>query len=314
MAARLIGRRSLSSLAIASSKEGLKATKLKTPEKLAASEVLVSFQACGESPFDKVADGSVVGSSGVALVKKLGAGVKNLKEGDRVIPTKPGLGTWREEGVLVSSDVAAIPESLKLEQAATLWSGPFTAHRILTDYKPQNAIIINGAETAAGQSLVQMASAKNLKSVCIVSAGLPSFAPVVEGLKYLGAEIVVDEDFPTASLEALIQDIGKIGLAVNISGAKSGKFIAKVVGGEKNTVTVEGQATGSNLGSAFSLIDWMSKASAAEKAKMIEDIAEMHVSGELITLSRTVPLSRLPAALDSIERMPLRTIVGIAGM
>jgi len=58
----------------------------------------------------------------------------------------------------------------------------------------------------------------------------------------------------------------------------------------------------------------MSKASAADKEKMIKDIADMHASGELMTLSRTVPLSRLPAALDSIERMPLRTIIGVAGM
>lgn len=130
--------------------------------------------------------------------------------------SQPGLGTWREVGVLSVADLTTVPASLKVEQAATLWSGALAALRIFEDFNPTGSIVINGAETAVGQALVQMAAYRGLSTVCIVADDLPDIAPVVEGLKYLGGTVVVTESYPINQLKELVSDISKPALGVNI--------------------------------------------------------------------------------------------------
>lgn len=48
----------------------------------------MSFLACGVSPYDKVKEGSVFGTSGVAVIDKIGSSVKGLRKGDHVVPIK----------------------------------------------------------------------------------------------------------------------------------------------------------------------------------------------------------------------------------
>mmetsp|Transcript_6765 Transcript_6765/g.20513 ORF Transcript_6765/g.20513 Transcript_6765/m.20513 type:complete len:319 (-) Transcript_6765:57-1013(-) len=303
-----VGSRRLSSLAFTYSKGNLSAQEAKVPEKLGSSDVLVSFLACGVSPFDKVKEGSIAGTSGVGVVEKVGSSVKDLKSGDRVVPAKAGLGTWREVGVLSHSDLIAIPTSLKTEQAALLWSGPFTAFRILNDFKPSGTIAIAAAESAAGQALVQMAASKGVKTICFVTQNVPNYAPVVEGLKYLGATVVVPETYPVKHLQELVSDLGKVSLGVNLGGSKGDSALKHVA---KSIVTVSNSSQSKGGEKTFSLQQWMDKASRKDIKTMIDEIADMHKKGQLVTLSKSVQLAALPSELNSSTSMPLRSVVGI---
>lgn len=51
----------------------------------------------------------VGGNDGLGVVMKVGPGVKNLVEGDWVVPLKPGLGTWRSLAVWKEKHVFKIP-------------------------------------------------------------------------------------------------------------------------------------------------------------------------------------------------------------
>lgn len=51
----------------------------------------------------------VGGNDGLGVVMKVGPGVKNLVEGDWVIPLRPGLGTWRSLAVWKEKHVFRIP-------------------------------------------------------------------------------------------------------------------------------------------------------------------------------------------------------------
>eukprot|EP00188_Purpureofilum_apyrenoidigerum_P002303 Plantae.Rhodophyta-Purpureofilum_apyrenoidigerum.ctg24205.p1 GENE.Plantae.Rhodophyta-Purpureofilum_apyrenoidigerum.ctg24205~~Plantae.Rhodophyta-Purpureofilum_apyrenoidigerum.ctg24205.p1 ORF type:complete len:321 (+),score=47.61 Plantae.Rhodophyta-Purpureofilum_apyrenoidigerum.ctg24205:96-1058(+) len=303
------GPRRLSSLAFSYSKGGLTAQEAKVPEKLGSSEVLVSFLACGVSPFDRVKEGGIAGTSGVGVVERVGSSVKDLKSGDRVVPTKAGLGTWREVGVLSQSDLIAIPSSLKTEQAALLWSGPFTALRIMNDYKPSGTIAVAGAESAAGQALVQMAAAKGINTICFVAEDVLNYVPVVEGLKFLGATVVVPETYPVAQLRDLVSDLGAVSFGVNLGASKGSLALRHLV---KSIVAVGDSSQSKGGEKSFSLQQWMSKASRKDVEAMIDEIADMHKKGQLVTLSKSVQLAALPAELDSSTPLPLRSIVGIA--
>lgn len=51
---------------------------------------------------------------------EVGANVSGLREGDHVIPSKSGLGTWREDGYHKQNEVFPINKQLSLEASATL--------------------------------------------------------------------------------------------------------------------------------------------------------------------------------------------------
>ena len=61
----------------------------------------------------------VAGSDGIATVQKVGPGVRNLSEGDWVIPAKAGLGTWRSLAVWKEKDTIKLPvDIMPLEHGA----------------------------------------------------------------------------------------------------------------------------------------------------------------------------------------------------
>lgn len=65
------------------------------------------------------------GNDGLAVVVKVGPGVKNLSENDWVIPYKTGMGTWRSLASWREKDVLKMPaELLPIEYAAMLRTSP----------------------------------------------------------------------------------------------------------------------------------------------------------------------------------------------
>jgi NADPH:quinone reductase-like Zn-dependent oxidoreductase len=85
------------------------------------------------------------GNDGLAVVVKVGPGVKNLSENDWVMPFKPGMGTWRSLAVWREKDLLKMPaDLLPVEYAAMLRALPSSrtrarahAHAALTGHRTQ---------------------------------------------------------------------------------------------------------------------------------------------------------------------------------
>ncbi|KAK5641694.1 hypothetical protein RI129_010241 [Pyrocoelia pectoralis] len=114
---------------------------------------------------------AVGGGEGVAEIIDVGSEVRNLAVGDRIVPLKPGLGTWRTHASLPHNLVYKIPKDLGLVEAATLTVNPCTAYRMLRDFvtlKPGDCVIQNGANSACGQYVIQISRIWGLRTVNII--------------------------------------------------------------------------------------------------------------------------------------------------
>ncbi|MFP5507900.1 MAG: zinc-dependent alcohol dehydrogenase family protein [Alphaproteobacteria bacterium] len=131
----------------------------------------------------------IPGSEGVGRVSAVGEGV-TLKVGDIVMPM-PG-NTWTEQVTLPARHVVPLAAGVDLEQAAMLKANPATALVMLQDLVPMQAgdwVILNAANSAVGQNVVQVGRALGLRVACVVRR-----AGAVQALRDLGADVVIVDD------------------------------------------------------------------------------------------------------------------------
>lgn len=93
----------------------------------------------GSTPYTAESDALkppfIAGNDGLAVVVKVGPGVKNLSENDWVIPFKTGMGTWRSLAVWREKDVLKMPVDLMpIEYAAMLRMPPPGPSHALTTH------------------------------------------------------------------------------------------------------------------------------------------------------------------------------------
>ncbi|KAL4435235.1 hypothetical protein ABPG77_001917 [Micractinium sp. CCAP 211/92] len=154
---------------------------------------LYSVQTGGLYGEDSVDPPFVAGHDGVAVVAKVGPGVKALAENDWVVFMKPNMGTWRSLAVAKEKDLLRVPpDSVPLEQAAMLREA-MAAYRLLEDHaalKPGDAVILNAANGTVGQMVVQLCSLLRLRAIALVS-GESDFEKTAAWLRGLGAEQVL---------------------------------------------------------------------------------------------------------------------------
>ena len=86
----------------------------------------------------------VAGSTMIATVLKTGAGIKQLNEGDWVVPHKPGseFGAWASIAVVREKDLIKIPTDLMPLEYAAMHRELCVAYRLLEDHgdlKPGDA-------------------------------------------------------------------------------------------------------------------------------------------------------------------------------
>ncbi|KAG6908434.1 hypothetical protein DXG01_004659 [Tephrocybe rancida] len=115
----------------------------------------------------------VAGNEGLAEVSEVGEGVPGLKEGDWVIMTRPQTGTWCTGRNVGMDDVEKVPRlpGLTEAHAATMTVNPPTAYNMLQDYlrlEEEDWIIQNGANSAVGQAVIQIAASRGLKTLNFV--------------------------------------------------------------------------------------------------------------------------------------------------
>src|SRR5271154_7377689 len=140
---------------------------------------------------------TVIGGEGVGRVLAVGAGVKNVKVGDRIVAPLSSF-TWRERMVISASGLFALPTAADPQQLSMLAIDPPTAALLLSEYvdlKPGEWVVQNAANSAVGRWVIAFAKARGLKTVNIVRR-----PELVAELKAIGGDVVV-VDSPDVSKE-----------------------------------------------------------------------------------------------------------------
>jgi len=177
---------------------------------------------------------AVAGNNGVGVVERVGKAVgSKFVAGDRVVPIRPALGTWRNFGVAHSSSLQKVSAKIPLEYAATLAVNPTTAYRLLNDFvqlKKGDVVIQNGATSQVGQTLLQLAKLRGITTINIIRAQRPDAENTIERLKmYSGGLVVTDDYVGTPEYRKLVSDLPKPKLALNCVGGRIATEMARTL-------------------------------------------------------------------------------------
>jgi len=242
--------------------------------------------------------GAVGGNEGVAEVVAVGPKVQNLVVGDWVIPDTKAFGTWQTFAASPENEFQKISKNgISKISAATISVNPPTAYRMLKDFvdlKKGDVVIQNGANSAVGQSVIQIAKAWGIKTINVVR-DRPNFDELASELHKLGATLVIkEEDLRANSTRELVKNLGHpVRLALNCVGGKSASGITRLLGNNATIVTYGGMSkqpltfgTGpfifKNLRACgFWVSRWNKEASKKDKQYMFDDICELIRGGHL---------------------------------
>lgn len=189
----------------------------------------------------------VAGNEGVGEVLSVGPAVQSLRPGDWVIPAVAGLGTWRPELICPAESLLRVPTDLPVEAAATILVNPCTAYRMLEDFvelKAGDVVIQNGANSAVGRAVIQLAAARGIKTVNVVR-DRPNYEALEQELRALGATMVVKaERLPLPETQAHLELVlgGRPLLALNCVGGQAATDLARTLSPSGTLVTYGGMS------------------------------------------------------------------------
>ena len=95
--------------------------------------------------------------------------IRHLQNYYFLIPCSSG--TWRTHALADESALTKVSSSLPIEYAATIGVNPSAAYRMLEDFvklKQGDVVIQNGANSAVGQAVIQLAKVKGVKTINII--------------------------------------------------------------------------------------------------------------------------------------------------
>lgn len=186
---------------------------------------------------------SVPGNEGVGEVVEVGKNIESeLQPGNYVIPRVNAFGTWRTHVVTTSSEIIKIPSDVDIAMAATIAVNPGTAYRMLKDFSPLNSgdtVIQNGANSAVGQAVIQIAATLGIKTINVVR-DRPAISVLKEHLTKLGATVVVTENELRKSEE--VKSLPQPKLALNCVSGQSGTEILRKLSPHGVMVTYGGMS------------------------------------------------------------------------
>ncbi len=129
------------------------------------------------------------GLEGMGQVEKLGAGVKGLEVGQRVIPLGLIGGTWAEYGLADAQRLLPVPAAVSDQSAAQFVANPVTAWVMLEDLldlKTGDWVLQTAAGSTLGRLVLQLAQLRGYKTVNFVRR-----REQVAELLTLGADVVI---------------------------------------------------------------------------------------------------------------------------
>jgi len=191
-----------------------------------AGEVLVRIRAAGVNPVDAyIHTGTYArkpplpytpGFDGAGEVEAVGAGVTDVKPGDRVYVSGPGktgvgAGTYAELAVCLPSQLHPLPARASFAQGAALGVPYCTAYRALFQRawaKPGDTVLVHGATGGVGIATVELAHARGMR--VIGSGGTDAGLATVRAH---GADVTVNHREPSY-IDAIRQAIGGRGADV----------------------------------------------------------------------------------------------------
>ncbi|CAE6417494.1 unnamed protein product [Rhizoctonia solani] len=176
------------------------------------------------------------GNEGVGQVEKLGDGVTELAVGDWVVMIKPQSGTWASHAHVESKNVTKVDKRVGEARAATITVNPPTARGMLSDFRDLEEgdyVIQNGANSAVGQAVIQIAAARKLRTINVVR-DRPSINELKRYLVTLGAtHVITEQELADGSMRTRLKEWtqGKeIKLGLNCVGGKPTTILAKHLG------------------------------------------------------------------------------------
>lgn len=287
--------------------------KLREIEPLKDGQTLLKFLASPINPADinqiqgvypiKPTVPAVGGNEGVAEV--IESKTTKFKVGDWVIPALAGAGTWRSHAILHENDIIKIDNNLPLESAATISVNPCTAYRMLVDFQhieEGDVILQNGANSAVGQAVIQIATDLRIKTVNVIR-DRPRVEDLKKFLQDLGADYVLTEEECKTQLKDIIQKESAPKLALNCVGGMNATNFLKYIR-PKGTMVTYGcmskipfkAGAGALIFSDISLKGfWMSRWNdennkSSERYAMLDYISSLIISKKL----KCPPVSRVP--------------------
>ncbi|KAF2088011.1 GroES-like protein [Saccharata proteae CBS 121410] len=175
------------------------------------SQVLVRWLAAPINPLDllviadvypvkpsyKHADEPIIGYDGVGEVISTGEGVTGLAQGDVVVPSTFGTGTWRSHAVFDPQSLQKVSRPSDLAFAAIIRISIAPAFCLVEDMaelKPGDTIIQNAGTSVVAQFVVQFAHRRGISVINVIRDRPESEAAAVKkSLGEIGADIVVTE-------------------------------------------------------------------------------------------------------------------------
>jgi NADPH:quinone reductase-like Zn-dependent oxidoreductase len=160
---------------------------------------------------------AVIGNEGVGLVLAVGAGVENVKVGDRVLAPL-GSFTWRERMAIPASGLFALPRAADPQQLAMLGINPPTAALLLSEFVNLQAgewVVQNAANSGVGRWVIAFAKARRLKTVNIVRR-----QELVAEIEEIGGDVVVVDSPDVAQRIKAAVGHAELRLALDASAAR----------------------------------------------------------------------------------------------
>ncbi|KAF9269848.1 NAD(P)-binding protein [Marasmius fiardii PR-910] len=189
----------------------------------------------------------VGGKEGLARVVEVGEGVSGLKRGDWVVMYHYRVPTWTKRRNVSAADLIRLPFSaqggLSEVNGATITINPPTAYNVLKDYvdlQDGDWIVQNGANSAVGQMIIQIAKYRKLNTINFVR-NRDDLQPLSQLLQGLGAtKVLTYDDLQESSLRSQVQEWtgGKdVCLALNCVSGPVAASMAKLLGPNAHLVS-----------------------------------------------------------------------------
>lgn len=163
--------------------------------------------------------------------------------GDRVIVDKSQSGVWATSVNLNVTDIIKVPEGVTDVAAATIRINPPTALGMLRSFislQPGDWLIQNGANSAVGQAVIQIAAALGYKTINLIR-NRPDIDSLKKRLESFGADHVVTYDeMADKSMRATVKawtDGKEIQLGLNCVGGRETATMAGYLGRDAHLVS-----------------------------------------------------------------------------
>lgn len=305
----------------------------KIPRTVDWKECLINIQAATISPLDlfiakhgtetlfrddlQLQPPHALGCSGVGVVEVVGPGVRDVEDGDWVVPLRDGLGTFTSLSIWDDKDFMKVPkEIMPVEYMALhreLCVGYYLMETVAADLKAGDALVVNAANGAVGQVVIQLCRLMNIRAIAITRRH-DNFSDTKAWLEFLGAYKVFADDEPIvpalqreyASLPKLAFDgVGGVGTLKLIRSLAPGSTIVSYgfVGERAAAIPWQVVVHARVTIKGFDLLSWIAEDRKNRKkmTSMLEQMAKLVNAGKLRVSMEEMPLDQWFDALAGTE-------------